>query len=116
MELVELDVGELGTRTKCSSNAIAGGDSGVGGVTVELPGATRGKDYGVAFDDVLTRGIDQFDADNLTGGTQNDVANKRVFVNFGGDRPNGANQCVGDVGARGVAAGVQDARVRVCGL
>ena len=50
MELVELDVSELGPGAEGHGHTVAGGYRGVGGVEVELAGSAGGEDNGVGAD------------------------------------------------------------------
>ncbi len=46
MELIELHVGEVGSRCEGEGDAVAGGHGGVGGVGVDLARAAGGDEHG----------------------------------------------------------------------
>ena len=66
MELVELEVGELGAGAEGHGRAVAGGYGGVGGVEVELAGTALGEDDGVGVEGAgKAFGINDFEAGHL---------------------------------------------------
>ena len=65
MELVELEIGELGAGAEGHGGAVAGSHGGVGGVEVELAGSAACDDHGVGFEGVgKAFGINDFEARN----------------------------------------------------
>jgi hypothetical protein len=114
MELVELKVGDLGTRTQRHCNAVARGYGWVGGVGIELTGTAAGEDDGVgdetAMLSVLFQDIETDDAVAI----KYKIASKGVLEYADSGRANGVDKRHLDGEACGVAACMQDARVRVC--
>jgi hypothetical protein len=114
MELVELHVGELGSGRGRNGNAVSGSHRGVGGVGIDLPGASRG-------DEDAARG----DGTGAVVAIEQPNAGDAVVLSeqAGNGGPLGeADRGVGtrdgskgtaDLGARGVAVGVKNTRTGV---
>jgi hypothetical protein len=121
MELVELHVGQLGAGAGGEGDAVAGGYGGVGGVGVDLACAAGGDEDGAGGDSLrvvgrsaaMRAGNRQIGADDAAaGGDQagdhGPLGKADALVDAGkGD------QGTADLGAGGVAAGVQDAGERM---
>ena len=116
VELVKLDVGDFGTSAKGDRHAVPGGDAGVGGVEEQLTRAAACEDDGFGQQGgAFARGREDFEAANCAILRQQ-IAGEGVFEHTDRRLAHRADQS-GFNGEPGcVAAGVEDARTRMCGF
>ena len=92
MELVELQIGDLGTGTPCDGEAVRGGDRRIGGVRVHTACSTGGQDHPVGGQILVLPVDQQVDAGDVAAphdeifeeGVLDDV-DARVLAHHGGD-------------------------------
>ena len=92
MELVELQIGDLGARTPCDGEAVRGGDRRIGGVRVHTACSTGGQDHPVGGQILVLPVDQQADAGDVAvphdeifeEGVLDDV-DARVLAHHGGD-------------------------------
>ena len=116
MELVELDVGELGTGSESEGDSIASGDAGVGRVGVKVAGAAGGEEDGVGekgFGVAVL--VDDVEAGDLVVG-EAEVGGEGVFEDGDAGVADGVDEGGFNREACGVAAGMEDAGAAVGGF
>ena len=92
MELVELQIGDLGARTPCGGEAVRGGDRRIGGVRVHTACSTGGQDHPVGGQILVLPVDQQADAgdvavphDEVFEECVLDDVDARVLAHHGGD-------------------------------
>ena len=78
MELVELEVGDLGSRTPCCGESVGGGDRRVRGVRVYAPRASGGENHSTGGQGDIPPVLEQSDAGDAAV-THDEVFEERVF-------------------------------------
>lgn len=111
VELVELHVGNGGTGVVGHGDAVSGGDSRIGGVRVDLSGASAGDEGSASVDgEDASFAVEESGSDDAAVFKEEIDAGGPLHEANAGERADVAEERDGDLLAGGVAVGVEDAR------